>query len=293
MSYKSLETSVDNANPFELYLFTYKQNTYAYTSSQTGYTLFIDNTSYTFNPEYIERGDNLKLGDSSNTQETCIITVSRNNNVALLYQGSPPETDSVSVTIYRIHGDNSSDYSTILNGKISQVHFSNSVAEITINIDSVLKRNIPQGELSYFCQNNIYDVKCKLKDSDYEIRYGVDHIDHLTIKSSTLAGKPDGYYTDGYIKMGNAYRQIATHVGDTITIKYPISSADLEGSFLAYPGCNGLFYTCAVKFSNTDNFSGVPYIQPYDAFKNPTGKGAYWINSEIIRRDTSGGILGS
>ena len=63
MSYKSLETSVDNANPFELYLFTYKQNTYAYTSSQTGYTLFIDGAFYTFNPEYIERGDNLKLGD--------------------------------------------------------------------------------------------------------------------------------------------------------------------------------------------------------------------------------------
>ena len=293
MSYNTLETSIDDANPFELYLFSYNGATYTYTSSQNSYTLYIDGVAHIFNPDYIERGDSLKLGSSDGTQETCTITVSRNNNVALLYQGAPPEEDSVSVTVYRVHGENSSDYAVILNGKISQLHFNGSIAEMTINVESVLKKNVPQGELSYFCQNCIYDSKCKLKLADYEIRYGVDFIDHLIIKSATLAGKSDGYYTDGFIKMGNAYRQIATHIGDTITIKYPISPADIEGSFLAYPGCNNLFTICASKFNNTDNFSGVPYIQPYDPFKNPTGKGAYWQNSEVIRRNTNGEILGS
>ena len=110
------------------------------------------------------------------------------------------------------------------------------------------------------------------------------------IKSSTIAGYPDGYFTDGFIKMGNAYRQIRKHEGDTIYIKYPINVADREGSFKIWPGCNGIFKTCAERFENTDHFSGIPYIQPYNAFKNPTGKGAYWVRSDVIVRDNEGNI---
>ena len=44
--------------------------------------------------------------------------------------------------------------------------------------------------------------------------------------------------------------------------------------------------------NNTDNFSGVPYIEPYNAFRNPVGKGAYWIRDDVIVRDTNGKIYG-
>lgn len=291
MSYNSDELSVDNGNPIELYLFSYNNNTYSYTSSVNSYTLIIDGVSYSFSPEFIQRGDNLKLG-GSDSQETCTITVTRNNNVAMLYQGAPPEQDSVSVRVYRVHGESSSDYKMILSGTVSQVQFKDSTADLTVTIENVLKRNMPKGSLSYYCQNVLFDCKCTLNPSNYGERFRVDKIDHLTLKSQALADKGDDYYTDGFIKMGNAYRQIKSHKGNTIVIKYPISINDKEGSFMAYPGCSGLFSICNSRFKNTNHFSGVPYIQKYDAFTHPVDKGAYWINDVIILRDTHGKILG-
>jgi len=32
----------------------------------------------------------------------------------------------------------------------------------------------------------------------------------------------------------------------------------------------------------------VPYVAPTDSTKNPTGKGAYWIDNLVIQRDTDG-----
>ena len=290
MSFKANELSVDNAEPIELYIFTYNGNMYTYTSSANSYTVTVDGNSITFNAEYIKRSDNLKLGMSSSTQETCVVTVLRTNSVALLYQGAPPEQGTVNIQIFRVHGNESSDYVKIVDGVVSQVRFNNSEAELTITIESVLNRNVPRGRLSYYCQNTIYDSKCKLNEHDWEIIVGVDKLDKLMIKSSTIADYPDGYFTDGFIKMGNAYRQIRKHEGDTIYIKYPINVADREGSFKICPGCNGIFKTCAERFKNTDHFSGIPYIQPYNAFKNPTGKGAYWVRSDVIVRDNEGNI---
>ena len=290
MSFDKDETSIQDAQPVELYLFTYDGVNYTYTSYQRNKEAYIDGTFYTFNAEYIKRSDNLKLGMSSSTQETCVITVLRTNSVALLYQGAPPEQGTVNIQIFRVHGNESSDYVKIVDGVVSQVRFNGSEAELTITIESVLNRNVPRGRLSYYCQNTIYDSKCKLNEPDWEIIVGVDKLDKLMIKSSTIAGYPDGYFTDGFIKMGNAYRQIRKHEGDTIYIKYPINVADREGSFKICPGCNGIFKTCAERFKNTDHFSGIPYIQPYNAFKNPTGKGAYWVRSDVIVRDNEGNI---
>ena len=90
--------------------------------------------------------------------------------------------------------------------------------------------------------------------------------------------------------MGGSYRAISLHEDNHITIKYPIAESDKQGSFTAYPGCNGLFLTCHSKFNNTDNFTGVSYCKPMDPVKNRTGVGSYWINTSVITRGTDGYI---
>ena len=150
---------------------------------------------------------------------------------------------------------------------------------------------IPKGTLSYYCQNCIYDSKCRLIEDEYRLKCYIDEgIEGLYIYSANLREKPSGYFTDGFIRMGRCYRQIKVHENNRILLKYPINKADMEGSFYAYPGCSGIFEICATRFKNTDNFSGIPYIQPYDAFKHPVSKGAYWVRSDIVRRDTNGEI---
>lgn len=290
MSFETYELSYDDASPVELYLFTYNNIDYAYTSALRDRTLTVGGTSYTFAPAIISRGDSLKLGSNRGNQESCTITVLRNNEVASLYMGAPPEEDSVRVQIFRAHNDTGNDYIRLVDGIISQVTFSESYATITVNIENVLSRSMPRGKLSYYCQNLIYDSKCQLNEEEYTIRVSVTGFDKLTITSTTLSAYDDGYFVGGFIKMGNAYRQVASHVGNTITIKYPIAPRDQEGSFTICPGCDGLFATCALKYENTPNFSGVAYIEPYNAFTNPTGKGAYWIRDDVIARDTNGRV---
>lgn len=294
MSFFDDETSLDSANPIELYLFSYNNLEYTYTSHAYSITKYIDDSYKTFNPEFIKRSDSLRLGDSGGSSETCTITVARTNEVALLYKGAPPELDAVRVNIYRVHGQNNNDFIRILRGCVSQVNFTDSYAELVITIESVLCRDVPRGKLSYYCQNCIYDSKCGLKESDYALECYVDGgIDGLTIYSTNLNAKAEGYFNDGYIRMGTSIRSVVEHKADWVRIKYPLALSDKSaGKFTIYPGCNSIFEVCARKFQNTDNFSGVPYIQPYDAFNHPVSADhAYWVNGNIVDRDTNGRLL--
>lgn len=299
MAYSLDETSVDSGNPVELYLFSYDNKKFTYTSSQYYQSVNVveeDGTInyYTFNPDYIRRGDNLILGDSSGNIETCTITVPRTNSVALLYQGAPPELDTVRVSVYRKHGEGFTDTVRILAGTVSQVCFKGSDAELTITVESVLNRRIPRGTLSHYCQNCIYDERCTLSKAAWEAQCRVDYsiggIDGLWVYSSDLALFPDDYFTDGYMQMGSCFRSIQKHTDRRILLKYPIPESEKTIPFTVYPGCNGLFTICADKFHNTDNFSGVPYIEPYDAFLHPVDKGAYWVDGNIVYRDTRGAV---
>jgi len=287
LSYHTDEISVDSGQPIELYLFTYDGVNYAYTSS----TYSQSQHGFIFNPEIISRGSSLKLGDSGGTVETCVITVPRNNSIAMLYQGAPPELDSVRVQVFRVHGEmQNNDFIKILDGVVSQVRFSGSFAELTITIENVLNRYIPRGTISYHCQNCIYDSKCRLDKAAHAYTYYVDNIEGLTIHASDLKLQPTDFFTDGFLQMGNSVRAIVKHEGESVRIKYPINKSQQGATFIAYPGCSGLFSNCAKRFGNTDNFNGIPYIQPYNAFKHPVDTGAYWIDNVVIKRDTFGYI---
>ncbi len=294
--YEEDELSVNDGNPVELYLFTFLNYHYSYTSSLHTIYQNIDGVDYAFVPEYIKRGDSLKLGDSGGSIETCTITVGRTNNIALLFQGAPPEQDSVKVEIWRQHGESVSNANIvrILRGTISQVRFFNSDVELTVTIEHVLNQDIPRGKLSYFCQNLIYDDKCNLDRNAYQLQCRVmgsqNNLNGLWIQSGDLLNRPSGYFTDGYMQMGNCFRGIKEHINDTIYINYPIMRSERQGTFYVWPGCQQLFNICHERFKNTDRFSGIPYQQPYDAFKHPTIKGGYWIDGNIVYRDTKGNI---
>lgn len=290
MSYDEIENSIEDGNPIELYMFTYKDTKYLYTSSQYNQSYLIGGEHYVFDAEYIHRSESLKLGDSSGTKETCEITVLRTNSIALLYQGAPPEEDSIRLQIFRVHGENNADFIQMVDGIVTQVKFSGSEAVLTITIENILSRNIPKGTLSYFCQNRIYDSRCFLDMNKFGVKCYVKSRSNLTLYSDQLlVPQGDDYFVDGFVKMGNCYRQIITHKNNYVTIKYPITNSDLSGSFMAYPGCSNLFTICARRFHNTDNFSGIPYIQPYNAYKHKViNNCAYWVDEAVIRRDTNG-----
>ena len=91
--------------------------------------------------------------------------------------------------------------------------------------------------------------------------------------------------------MGGSFRGILNHEDDHITLKYPLNQFEKQGSFMAYAGCNNLIATCHKKFNNAKRFNGIPYQQPYDVFVHPADNSPpYWIDSEVITRDSHGVI---
>lgn len=290
-NYEIKELSQDEGSPIELYLFTYNNTNYLYTSASHDVNYTINGTHYAFSSEYIYRSETLKLGNSSNEGETCTVVVTRANPIALLYQGAPPEEGEVRVQIFRVHDTKTTDYIKLVDGIVSQVVFENSEASMTITIENVLSRNMPKGTFSYFCQNCIYDDKCGLSIDKYGVTCTVKSHTALSISSDTLLRLEDGYFTDGFLKMGDSFRQIKYHSGNTLYLKYPINDLQWKSSFIAYPGCSNLFANCANRFNNHRHFSGVCYIQPYNAYKHPViNDCAYWVNSSVISRDTDGKI---
>lgn len=289
--YEKRELSQEEGTPIELYLFSYNNTNYLYTSANTDINYTINDTHYAFSSEFIYRSETLKLGNTTNDRETCNIVVYRTNPIAILYQGAPPEEGEVRVQIFRVHDINSEDFIKLVDGVVSQVVFEGSEATMTVTIENVLSRNMPKGTFSYFCQNCIYDHKCGLSMDKYGVTCTVKSRTALSITSDTLLDLEDGYFTDGFIKMGDSFRQIKYHSGNTLYIKYPISELQWKASFTAYPGCSNLFANCAKRFNNHRHFSGVCYIQPYNAYKHPViNDCAYWVNSSVISRDTDGKI---
>ena len=263
--------------------------TYLYTSAATDIELTTTESGLTRTEKYfadtISR-ESITPG-SSGSATSCVIKVHKDNAVAKLFEGPPPESP-VDVYVYRVHEQDTSLYDTILRGKVGQVSFEGSECELTVDMDSWLSKELPNGMNQYYCNHVLFDHNCKLKKEDYAVEFFIDYVDGKTvIHSRTLAAYPSGYFDGGRLYFGGNVRMISKHEGDAITIKYPFVDIP-HNKVIVVPGCDSLFRTCAVKYHNTINFSGIPYVAPTDPEKNPTGQGAYWVDSLVIQRDTNG-----
>lgn len=284
---KPEETSVDTGQPIELYVFMYGDINYLFTSDAQNITIpMSDGTTKTFYADTIQR-ENIKPG-SSGSSEACIIRVDKDNSIAKLYEGAPPET-AIKVFVYRLHANDLNRYDIVMRANITQVQFSDSECQLTCTMDAWLQKELPNGMNQYYCGHSIFDHNCKLQKSDFMISALIDKVDGAAIYSSAFAGYADGYFAGGRLYYGDSVRMIASHIGNCVILKYPFMETP-RNTVSVVPGCDQLFTTCAKRYANTLNFSGIPYCPPTDPEKNPTGQGAYWIDSLVIQRDTDGNV---
>lgn len=285
--YESLQ---QDGQPIECYKFTCGITNYQYTSGADDINLTITENGLTrtetYLAEYIKR-QSIKptcKGDSSNL----IVTVSKDNPVAKLYQGSPPETP-VKLIICRLHEQDLNKIDIIYSGKVSQGSFSNSECNLTIKVESWANKEIPNGNRQYYCNKVVYSKRCRLNELDWQIPVFIDRVVGLNIYSTTFAQYADGYFVGGIFRFDGNVRQITEHVGERVKIKYPFLRTPRNNALVA-PGCDHLFSTCAKRFNNALNFDGCLYVPPTDPSKKEVGKGVYWVDSLVVQRDTKGFI---
>ncbi|TWH48562.1 phage BR0599 family protein [Sporomusa sp. KB1] len=282
------EYSQQDGQPIECYKFTIGITRYQYTSSVDNIDLkFVENgmtRTETYLADYIKR-QNVKptcKGDSS----ALIVIVTKDNPVAKMYQGPPPEIP-VLLKIYRLHEQDYNQRDIVFTGRVSQASFNGSDCELTVKVENWAAREIPNGKRQYTCNKVVYSKRCRLKEEEWQIPVFIDRVVGLNIFSTTFALYPDGHFAGGIFRFEGNVRLIAEHVGDRVRLKYPFIRTPRNEVIVA-PGCDHLFSTCAKRFNNALNFDGCPWVPPTDPSKKEVGKGVYWVDSQVIKRDTDG-----
>jgi uncharacterized phage protein (TIGR02218 family) len=283
------ENSIQNGIPIECYKFSHMEMQYLYTSAAKDIELQImENEKVVCTEKYyaeVISRDTIKPGSSSSI-ESCVIKVSKDHPIAKLFQGAPPEFP-VTCKVYRLHAPDTGRFDIELYARIGQAHFVDSECELTATMENWLNKELPNGVNQYYCNHVLFDHNCKLRKEDYQISAFIDKVDGLLVYSSAFEAYKDGYFEGGRLYYNENVRMIAEHKGNRVRLKYPFVNTP-RNTVMVLPGCNSLFTTCALRYKNSLNFSGVPYVAPTDATKNPTGKGAYWIDSLVVQRDTDG-----
>lgn len=282
------ENSMQDGIPLECYKFVYGSTTYLYTSDRFDVSLQVITNGLTstehYTATYIKRNGikpSSQGGDSAVT-----ITVDKDNAVAALFKGSPP-SKPVILTVIRLHDQDHSAYDKIFVGEITQAAFQDSECTLTVKIENWLSRKLPNFMRQFFCCNIIYDASCRLYKPDYAKEIYIDGVAGLTVTSGNLASYDDQYFAGGLLYYGEDVRMISGNTGTKLTLRYPFPTTPL-GTVTIYPGCDGLFKTCATRFHNTLNFSGCPYVPPQKNNDSKVGNGVYWVDSAVVKRDTDG-----
>lgn len=282
------ETSAQDGIPIECYKFSYNDMQYLYTSSAEDLELVFNenglNRTEKYYADYITRRA-IQPG-ATNSLPSFEVTVAKDHPVAKLFQGPPPES-KVALVIYRLHEPDKGTLDAIIRARIGQASFSGSDCTLTCNQENWLQKELPHGTNQYYCNHTVFDHNCRLNRAKWQVEAFIDKVDGLHVYSAAFANYEDGYLIGGRIYFDGYVRMIAEHQGNRIKIKYPFVNLP-RGTVIVLPGCDARFRTCVQKFHNAVNFLGAPYVAPTDPEKNPAGKGAYWIDSLVVERDTDG-----
>jgi len=282
------ENSTQDGQPIECFKFTHKATSYLYTSDRFDVQLLFKAGSATrtesYAADFIQRGG-IKAssqGDSASLS----VKVTKDHSVAKLFQGAPPDRP-VMLELYRLHDQDHTAFDKIFVGEIIQANFEDSTCELTVKTENWLGKQLPNLTRQFFCCNVIFDGKCRLKKEDWTVNIYIDKVEGLTITSSQLADYPDDYFAGGFFYYGDNVRMIQSNKGNKLVLRYPFPTTPMNNVTI-YPGCNHLFRTCATKFHNTLNFTGCPYVPPATGTNTKVGQGVYWVDSQVVQRDTDG-----
>lgn len=275
MTYDSLETSIGDARPVELYEFTLGATSYAYTSAEDDITINAD----TWSARAIKRGK-VEEGPKRRSSDFAV-TLPASDDLAQNFLGIMPGV-RVPMTVKRFHrGDTSVGGSpeviTIFNGWVLSANFSKNGKECKLTARHALAnlgRIIPSRSYASQCSHTMYDpTTCKLDDTSPLYRISVDSVvsqvgSVLTVSTIVSGGFSDGDFNSGYVEaVGTTdFRLITSQTGNALTLLTPFGS--VPSTVNIFRGCPHTIEACGDEFDNVINFGGcafVPTRNPYQS----------------------------
>jgi uncharacterized phage protein (TIGR02218 family) len=234
---------------------------YRYARGNTPRTVY----GQVYTPETITRTEvdqNQELRSGSIT-----VSLPLENPLALLFADyMPPQ--QVSLVIYGGHEDDS-EIVAPFTGIVSSVKRTEDCALTLVSEQDALKRKIPALRYQRQCPRRLFSPGCGVNKTEWATLAQVTDISGKTITSPVFGTKPDGFFTAGWVDGGGTSMAIIKHVGDVLTLFYPIKGLAVWDNVIVYPGCQGTETDCADKFNNLPNHLGYSRIP----FTNPFGQG--------------------
>jgi uncharacterized phage protein (TIGR02218 family) len=266
MAFNDVEISAFGGNITEFYKITVGTTIYRYNNGTQSITLATGDAeidgAYTPVPS-IEMSEIEHARDVRNL--AIQLAVPRDNPVALLFRGVPPD-GIADILALRKHA---SDPQVIRwwRGTIEAVRIRESQAQLICA--PTLARLATSGlQMRWQLQCNLqtYSARCGLNIADYSSTVTITAISGLDITVSGMPAVADGYYNGGFlIAPDGKRRMITSHVGSVLTLLLTADSLAITDSITIVAGDDHSYTTCKNKFTvvnptrgNVDNFLGIP-----------------------------------
>ena len=264
MTYQQYDESVQDGDPFHLYLFERGSTVFTYTDLAVEYEAL----SEVWEPVGLISGKVIR--DRDFQKSTISIQFPRTNALANSFLFGDLE-DRTSVTIYRgYRSDPDQEVIVYWKGRVSGTKTSGQI--VTIDCEPILNALRQPGLRSRYtrnCRYALYRRGCNLNQEDFAVAAEATAINGAVITVTEAALQADGWYTGGMIKaQDGVLKFIRLHVGDQLTLM-SVYDGLVESSgqdIFIYPGCDRLLSTCRDKFDNLNNYGGVPYIPTENPF---------------------------
>jgi hypothetical protein len=265
MTYDASESSAATGRPVELYRFTQGTDIWTHTSADMAIT-FQDEV---YAPAPIRRGE-LPQNEERETATMDVYLDPSLDLVVDFISGATPAP--MNLTLLRRHRDVTglTEQAVQFIGQVGVVEFSEGEVHMTcVPMQKAVQRQIPRWLYQTQCNHMLYDEFCTVNPIAFTFPGTISAITGKVLTVPEAAGKPDGYYNGGFIKDGNAYAFIQTHVGtqfNMLAITYKFRVGD---TIATTAGCDRTVGTCASKFANLANNMSFPYMPD----KNPYSGG--------------------
>lgn len=271
MSYSSKETSVEDAQPVELYQFTIGATSYFYTSAEDVVTV----GAQAYEPVAISRG-NTSDGFEQRDYEF-EVELPTSDPVAQLVVGQVPSV-RIRLIVKRFHRNDTPtpEVRYVFDGYVHSHSFKNNLEITSIFAKSILSGTgieTPRRTCAGSCGHFLYEVGTCNVDSTLAIyraaNYPVSAQVGSVITVTGLSGAyTDGWFTGGYVEVVGStdLRFVLDHVGDDLTLLIPFLVTPSNVNVFA--GCDhsiGGTHGCGPKFDNVPNFGGFAFVPK----KNP------------------------
>jgi len=261
MTYNADESGVYTGKPIELYAFVGTFNSYYYTSH---------NEDVIYNGQrYLARAMKrsrikVTIAQAGNSDLTIDLPADDKLILAYGFGVAPPD---LYLTLTRFHDP--ADVVIYWSGNVTNVRVSGETGQIITpnEITRAMSGEVPSVLYQTPCNNVLGNARCGIDIDALKFVSFMTAYDANTVTVQNDGGRPDQYYRSGFLETQYERRQIMSHVGNVVTLAYPLTKRNYGLAVTLYPGCD-LAYAgdCLTKFNNQLNFGGFPFIPNVNPF---------------------------